>query len=217
MAGLAIGGACSSVQALEPHKRPQSVFGLALGVGSSRIGLDLGNSGTIESERQVGFGFGFRLGPMVRPDLALTLEGSGWSRRYNNMANQRLIPTTVTVSVVGGALTYYPARSGFYVRGGLGLSTGSVSLVVSGLNFDRDKYGIGLLGGVGYELRLGQSFAMGPSIDFGGTRMGTATHGGVTVDFDLTYVNFGITANWYPPKKKRRDRPRGRGDGHGHD
>jgi len=194
-------------QALERHERSRTVFGITLGGGSARIGLDLDDTGRIRTEGQGGFGFGFRLGRMVRPDLALTFEGSGWSRRYDNLFGQDLIPTTVTTTVIGGALTLYPAESGFYVRGGLGLGTGRVELLFPGFSADKAKYGFGLLGGVGYEFRLGETFAVGPTVDFGATRLGTTKLGATSVDFDLSYINFGVSANWYPGKNRRSGRP----------
>lgn len=194
-------------EALEPHVRPHSIVGFTIGGGSARVGIDLNGSSDISTANQTGFGFGFRLGKMIRPDLAFTLEGNGWSRRYDSFLGQRLIPTTVTASVIGGALTYFPAESGFYLRGGLGLGTGTIVLNYRGLVLSKNKYGLGYLAAAGYEFRIGETIAVGPSFNVGGMYLGRATIGTAVVDFDLRYATVGVAVNWYAGKKKKPYRP----------
>ena len=140
-----------------PHERTGFLIGFGLGGGSA----DVNYQGGGDTDRETGFGGNFLVGYAPRPDIAVHLETTGWYKEQDN--------ASVTLRVAAAALTVYPGNVGFFVRGGVGFATSRLAAQVEeldGYTLSLDEYGFGLLGAVGYEVRLSRKFALGPQVDY---------------------------------------------------
>lgn len=131
------------------QERPQTREGFFIG-----FGLGWGSLGCSEcsGERESGFSGYFKLGGTVDEQLLLGFETNGWVKEEDG----------VTLSQGNGsavAYLYPQPESGFFIKGGLGLST--LDLSVSGFGSDSET-GFGLVGGVGYDARVGADFSLSP-------------------------------------------------------
>ena len=110
---------------------------------------------------------------------------------------------TTTLSVLAFGVSWFPRQGGFFVRGGVGLGIYDEKAEVGNLTIQYDETGLGLMAAFGYEMRLGEKFALGPQIDFAyidlgevdleepdGTRIGKA-------EASFEYVSLSIGLNWY--------------------
>ncbi len=137
------------VQPLQAQARPQTREGFFIG-----FGLGWGSLGCSEcdGEREAGLSGYFKLGGAVNEQLLLGFETNGWTKEEDG----------VTLSQGNGSAVayFYPQpNSGFFIKGGLGLST--LDLEVSGWGSDSET-GLGLVGGVGYDARVGRNFSLSP-------------------------------------------------------
>lgn len=176
--GVLLGSSVS--WAAQPHQRSGFFIGFNLGAGNAEISVpDVG-----DSDRAWGGAADFRLGGAIKEDLLLGAESSGWAKDKDG--------TTVTLSAIALAATYYPGNQGFFLRGGMGLATSSVEIeLTNGFTQSKNETGFGLLGAMGYEWRLTKKFALGPQVEFvylniGGDLVDTANFFDVTLGF-----------NWY--------------------
>jgi outer membrane autotransporter protein len=74
---------------------------------------------------------------------------------------------------------FYPAvASGFFLKGGVGISRLTTSLDDGAFSFNTSDNGLGLTAGLGYDFRLGTNFSLGPygSFAWGNFDGGTANH-----------------------------------------
>src|SRR5262245_39509283 len=82
-------------------------IGFNLGAGTAQITND-GES----SDHEWGGAGNFRLGGAIKNNLLLGAEFTGWTKDQDG--------STVSLSSVLFAVTYYPTTEGFFLRGGMG-------------------------------------------------------------------------------------------------
>jgi hypothetical protein len=138
-----------------PHDHDGFFIGFNLGMSNADFSTDQGG----DPGREVGGAANFRLGGAVKDNLLLGAEVSS--------SFVHPLDSTVSLSSVLFAVTYYPTTEGFFVRGGMGF--GSIHFFVdpsTGYTHSRDENGLSVALATGYELRLTRTFALGPQLEF---------------------------------------------------
>ncbi len=137
------------------QKREGLWIGLGLGYGSyKRCADQLGCS-----DRQGSVSGYLKLGGTLTPHLLLGGEFVGWVKDYNG--------TTLTVGGLYATATGYPVlTSGFFLKGGLGVSYHRDSGDHSSGTVSVSKTGLGFIAGVGYDLRVGRNVSITPTFDY---------------------------------------------------
>ncbi len=132
-------------------------FGLGAGTESSRL-----EPKTTYTDGLTKPSFSLRMGGTVNPNLRLGVELAGWADRHYDAEFQENV-----TSYLGGLMLigqFYPVRtSGLFLKGGVGLTRSGEAIEgpSSGLHED----GFGWTAGAGYEIRLGRSLFITPSLD----------------------------------------------------
>ncbi len=145
---------------LHPHAR--TGFYLGLGVGFGNAGADV--TLVEDLDRESGGTGSFRIGWMVREDLALGLESTLWMRPGEGDVAKEL---SWTFSITSLAVTYFPGGKGAYVKGGIGIGTTSVELDASGEKLASGvEIGVGFAAAAGYEWRVTEQLALAPQFEF---------------------------------------------------
>lgn len=114
------------------------------------------------------------LGGTLRPNLLLGVESIAWTKE---MGGARL--THANVSAV---VQLYPSvDSGFFLKGGVGISRLEALASGGGFSVSAGENGLGVTAGLGYDIRLGASFSLSPygSLVWGSFDSGRANHGQV--------------------------------------
>lgn len=158
-----------------PHQRDTWYIGFGLGVAGANLTRDgatntfgdyLGSNGTGMLQ--------FEVGATARPDLlvgldlrAVRMQGSGVTTNGDVFTDGSLQVTQALAMV-----TWFPARQGFFLRGGAGLAGLTEDLGAFG---STTHGGVGILGGLGYAFWLGQRFNLTLNLDasaqfYGGNR-----------------------------------------------
>ncbi len=163
-----------------PHERNGFFLGFNLGGGSA----DVSFKGFESDGREGGGNANFRLGGAIKNDLLLGAESLAWAKDQDG--------STVSLSMLNFAVTYYPGDMGFFLRGGIGFASSSFETDLGGgLTLSKDESGFGMAAAMGYEWRLSGKFALGPQVEFaylniGGDLVDTANFFDATLGF-----------NWY--------------------
>ena len=109
-------------------------------------GLGYGSLGCDGCDR-VGAPSGYlKLGGTLRQNILLGVETNGWTK--SELGNR------LTMGNVSGAIYWYPMTNGMFVKAGAGYS-----VLDSGI---ASTSGFGLLGGVGYDVRVGRNLSITP-------------------------------------------------------
>lgn len=141
----------STAEAQHPQTRDGFWIGLGMGYGSMGLSCDVCDG----IEREGGLSGYFKIGGALAPNLLLGAETNGWTKSEGG--------ATVTQGNASAALYWYPAvASGFFMKGGLGWSVLSLD---SDFGDDSDS-GFGLVGGVGYDVRLGRNVSITPVLNY---------------------------------------------------
>ncbi len=150
---LAVAGLLpSGAEAQNPQTRQGFFISVGLGGGS------FGCEGC--GDRETGGAGVIHLGGTLNPRLLLGADLSGWSKSEGG--------ARITHANATAALQFYPsAASGFFVKGGLGVSTLEFEASGGGFTFSGRESGLGLTGGLGYDIRLGANFSLTPYGMFG--------------------------------------------------
>jgi hypothetical protein len=146
-------------------------FWIGFGFGAGSLGCeDCGD------ERESGVNVNLRMGGTLSQRLLIGGELNGWSKSEGD--------ATLTVGNAGPVVLFYPsANGGFFLKGGLGLST--ISLDFGSETFD--EQGVGLTLGLGYDARVGRGFALTPYFDI----LTSSYDGG-----SFNQVAFGLGFTW---------------------
>lgn len=105
----------------------------------------------------------FRLGYTVWPKLVIGLESNVWTKRESVTDG---FSSTLLFYNVSGTLAFYPKHTGFFVRGGAGASLASVDIDVDDSSLSADVgSGFGVLGGIGYDIRLTRRLSLTPGVN----------------------------------------------------
>ena len=127
----------SSASAQQAQTRQGFWIGGGLGYGS------LGCDGCDRVGAPSGY---FKLGGTLRQNILLGVETNGWTK--SELGNR------LTMGNVSGAIYWYPMTNGMFVKAGAGYS-----VLDSGI---ASTSGFGLLGGVGYDVRVGRNLSITP-------------------------------------------------------
>jgi hypothetical protein len=168
------------------HPQSRTGFFVGLGLGWGSLAADIGS---LETDRENSVSGNFRFGWSVANNVAIGLEATSWTKRYDVAATNLQLDLTATVTAF--AVTYFPGNMGLFVRGGLGFGTAREKLEGGGLSLEETENGLGLLGAVGYEWRLTEKFALGPQAQWAYLDIGE--QGLDSVDF----VSLSAQATWY--------------------
>ena len=167
-----------------PQERQGFWIGFGAGYGSASVNCDDCDFG---GEREGSFTGFLKLGGTLNERVLLGVEGNAWIKEENGF--------TLTLGSFTGTVTLYPqASSGFFLKGGVGLSyvdmrEGSLSVSVS-------KTGWGVLAGIGYDLRVGRNISITPSVNYYYGQPGDLSFEGETIGGwkqNVIDVGIGIT------------------------
>lgn len=112
----------------------------------------------------IGMALLFEYAYRVNPEVSVGGFISGWMGALDgDLGNEEWTPT-----VIGGAFQYRPGGKGFYLKGGFG-----GSFVMAAIDDpdsddpleDYTDYGFGVVGGMGYDIDIGRTFAAGPRLE----------------------------------------------------
>jgi len=139
--------AMPSLSSGQDQTREGFFIGAGLGWGS------LGVSGE-DGRESAGSGY-LKLGGTLNDQVLLGGESNAWVKSEDGV--------TTTVGGLYGIIQFYPSStSGFFLKGGAGFSSVEISLF--GLTVE--ETGFGLIGGLGYDQRLGTNFSLSPYANY---------------------------------------------------
>jgi hypothetical protein len=128
-------------------------FWIGGGLGYGSLGLACDGCGDVD--RTGGISGYAKLGMTVRPNVLLGVEMNGWTKSEAD--------TRVTLGNFSGAAYWYPmATNGLFIKAGAGYSALSAD---AGTGSATDT-GFGLLGGVGYDIRMGRNMSITPVANY---------------------------------------------------
>jgi hypothetical protein len=127
----------------------------------------------------------FHIGGMINPRLAILFELQGNVQQIALDANN---DATLTQTLVMGAVQYWVTPQ-LWLKGGLGVAHLDVNDNVSGETIPQAD-GLGLMGGIGYELLSARNFA----VDLQG-RLTEGSYNGASDH--ITSGTIGVGLNWY--------------------
>ena len=169
------------------HEHSRSGFYLGLGLGWGNAGAEI--NGTEDPDRANSGSGNFRFGWSVADNLTLGLESTSWFKNYDIEGINADLSLTGTVTAL--ALTYFPGNMGLYMRGGMGIATGTVEVTQGTASVSETETGLGWLGALGYEWRFTEKFALGPQFQY--AYLNIEGDGTEKVDF----VSLTAQATWY--------------------
>lgn len=173
--------------AFENRQRREGFWiGLGLGYGSYKGCDDIFGC----SDRQGSGSAYVKLGGTLNPQVLLGVESTAWTKDESG--------ARVTAGGVTGTVAFYPVlSSGFFVKGGFGLSYIESKYVEGALSVSASKTGWALIAGLGYDVRVARNVSITPSfsylygrpgdIDIPGLGTLPGTHG------DLLQLAVGVT------------------------
>ncbi len=128
----------------------------------------------------------FHIGGMINPRMGIMLELQG------NAQQVALDPTTdetLEQTLVLGAIQYWLTPQ-LWIKGGIGIANLQLNDNVNGVTYVSPGNGLGLLGGIGFELLSARNFA----VDL----QGRLTEGTYNSGSDhITSGTIGVGLNWY--------------------
>jgi hypothetical protein len=128
-------------------------FWIGGGMGYGSLGLSCEGCGDID--RDGGLSGYAKLGGTLRENILLGVEMNGWSKSEGT--------ARVTMGNFSGAAYWYPMPTqGLFIKAGAGYSILGVD---DGISTSSDA-GFGLLGGVGYDLRVGRNLSITPVANY---------------------------------------------------
>lgn len=142
--------AAQLASAQEPYERHGFWAALGLGYGANSLSCSSGCSFNSDAKGG-GATIALKMGGTPKPTLRVGGEVNLWVKDVNGM--------TESVGNISGVVYLYPsARSGFFLKGGVGLASFQLSQGNSTVSAD----GPGLLAGLGYDIRLSRKLALTP-------------------------------------------------------
>jgi hypothetical protein len=166
---------------------PRHGFWFAVGAASGSVGM---NCSGCTSDRKSGASGTVRMGGTLSPHWLLGGEIDGWAKSESGV--------DMTVASVAVVASWYPSRTGgFFLKFGLG------GLAYHEEDPDASKSDItGAAGvfGLGYDLRVGRSFALTPylnSIASSNSRIKLNGTSVPLVSMNPNLVQFGVALSWY--------------------
>lgn len=177
---VALAGLAGVAQA-GTHPQDHNGWSIGIGLGGGSAGLSI--DGAPSSGTESGSLGSFRLGYPLNEKVSLAMESNLWTKSEAG--------ATVTFNAVTAGVAFFPSE-GLALRGGIGLGGTTVTVTSPFGTFSSTESGLGLNGSVGYEFRLGRTFAIGPQLE-----AGYATFSGGSSN----WVGGSLALNWYFVKK----------------
>jgi hypothetical protein len=132
-------------------QQAQTRQGFWVGGGMGYGSLGLSCDGCADVGREGGLSMYAKLGGTLRQNILLGVETNGWTK---SEAGGR-----VTMGNLSGAAYWYPMPTqGLFIKAGAGYSILTVDDGIS----TADDSGFGVLGGVGYDVRVGRNLSITP-------------------------------------------------------
>ena len=147
--------ATGTARAQRPQKRQGFSVGAGVGYGSLARNCDLCDS-TVVAAGLSGY---LKLGVSVVPQLVMGLEVNGW-RKDLQWGTVTSVNASVTTHV------YVKPTSGFFFKGGFGLSWYREDIVLKDAADTVGTKGFGITTGLGYDFRVGDNISLTPTADF---------------------------------------------------
>lgn len=168
--GCLVGGvvllASSSAWAGHPQERQGFWIGFGGGYGSAYGEADCQDCDG--GDREGSFTGFLKLGGTLNDRVLLGVEGNAWVKEQDGL--------TLTLGSFTGTVTFYPqASSGFFLKGGVGLSYVDTEFGDGSLSVSASKTGWGVLAGLGYDLRVGRNISITPSVNLCPRHRGEST------------------------------------------
>ena len=158
------------VDAQQPQARQGFWFSAGLGVGS----LGCADCG----DRVNSLSGNLSIGGTISPRFLLGAGTTGWTKSEDG--------ATLTAGTLDARVRFYPSTAGgFFLTGGLGV--GTVSISVAGFGSD-SEIGAGALIGLGYDIRVSRNVSVTPY--FNGFGVNTSN-----VDANVSQIGIGITTH----------------------
>jgi len=169
------------------HPQARQGFWIGFGVGYGSAGVNCDDCG---GEREGSFTGSFKLGGTLSDKVLLGVESNGWLKEQEGV--------TLTLGSFTGTVTFYPqASSGFFLKGGVGLSYISTDFKDGSLSASLSKTGWGVLAGAGYDIRVGRNISITPAVNYYYGKPGDLDFEGETVlggwSQDVVSFEIGIT------------------------
>ena len=166
----------TQVAAAQGRARQDQGPWFSIGVGYSMADFDCDNCGSTNREDNIGGQIA--AGGTVSDHLLLGIEGDGWIKTKSGVHRE--------FAAVTAAVYFYPSVSAnFFLKAGAGLAHYRFSNGGS-----EDDTGLGLMGGAGYDLRIGGILSITPVATFNYGSMGDKSGAkGVTIN----WVTLGAT------------------------
>lgn len=163
--------------------------GIGGGYGSAGVSAEDVDDGDREGSGVVYFTGGWTLNERLLAGAEFNL----WSK---TAAVEPGIDAAFNIYNVSGTLTFYPrASSGFFVKGGAGMSFLDADFDAGGTDISVDLgTGFGLIAGAGYDIRLGRSVSLTPAVNVWYGQPGNIQVAGETLfnDWKHNVVDFTI-------------------------
>lgn len=137
--------------AQKPQIRKGFTAAVGLGLGSALVSCD-----GCTSDRANGLGLRFMFGGALKPNLILAGEAEGWSKTELDNSQSGVTWTSFVT------LWYPKPASGFFVKGGVGISSISILTQSAGRTDRLETLAPGLVAGAGYDIRVGRTFSLTP-------------------------------------------------------
>jgi len=132
-------------------QQAQTRQGLWIGGGMGYGSLGLSCDGCGDVDREGGLSGYAKVGGTLRQNILLGVEFNGWTKSE--------LGATVTMGNMSGAAYWYPmATQGLFIKAGAGYSILSVEDDFG----DANDSGLGVLAGVGYDVRVGRKLSITP-------------------------------------------------------
>jgi hypothetical protein len=157
------GDGCGGLREVSDHagRSRRSGFWFGAGVGAGAETFDARDGLGWSDGKGGGTGY-LKLGGTVTPSLLLGAEAQVWAASYYTNPNYDR-----ALGSLQGIAQFYPApQSGFWLKGGLGWALDNLrTYTTSGVIIDRDLHGTAWSLGLGYDVPVGRSVSITPSLD----------------------------------------------------
>ena len=166
-----------------PQTRQGFTIAFGLGAGSAGISCD-----GCDDERETGVSGFLRLGGAIRPNLVISGQTRGFRKEEDGV--------TSTAGFLFAAAQLYPQpATGFYLEGGLGFGTLTISDAVDELT----SGGLAMTLGTGYDVRVGKNFSLTPFVNFMTTFGAEGKVNGISANEKLNtnVLQLGLGFTWH--------------------
>jgi hypothetical protein len=164
-------------------------FGLGSGFGSGVYGGQRIDLGDIYTGGSTPVSLQLEIGATLRPDLLLGVDLRAFRQQASgpyDVGGATVNDPAIQVTQALAMMTWFPARQGLYLRGGLGLA-----------QYHEDGFGsasgVSVLAGVGYAMWMGRSFNMSVGLDLSAQGYGDPAN----LPSSTRYGELSVGFHWY--------------------